>query len=201
MRSFYLRRGKRICDVTLCALAAAVLAPVAFVVAVAVYLSLGRPVIFTQRRVGLRGRTFTLLKFRTMASSETAAVADSDADRITKTGEFLRRSSLDELPQLVNVLRGDMSFVGPRPLLPEYLPRYTAAQAKRHDVMPGLTGLAQVNGRNTISWKEKFDLDLQYVRDVSFALDARILAQTLLRILRGTGTSHPGHATMPEFRG
>jgi lipopolysaccharide/colanic/teichoic acid biosynthesis glycosyltransferase len=196
MRSFYVACGKRWFDVALSALAILLLAPLALVVAMVVVVGLGRPVLFSQRRVGLNGRIFTLLKFRTMRAG-----AGDDAERLTAIGDALRRLSLDELPQLVNVLRGDMSLVGPRPLLPEYLPRYTPEQARRHDVMPGLTGLAQVSGRNSLSWDEKFALDVRYTRAISFALDLRILGRTVVQAIRGAGASHPGHATMPEFRG
>lgn len=196
MRSFYVARGKRWCDVALSAVALVLLAPAVLIVATVVFVGLGRPVLFAQRRVGLSGRVFTLLKFRTMRQGN-----GDDGDRLTPAGDALRRWSLDELPQLVNVLRGDMSLVGPRPLLPEYLPRYTPEQARRHDVMPGLTGLAQVSGRNALSWDEKFALDVQYTGTISFALDLRILARTVVQAIRGAGTSHAGHATMPEFRG
>jgi lipopolysaccharide/colanic/teichoic acid biosynthesis glycosyltransferase len=201
MPSFYLAHGKRWCDLVLSAVAMALLAPIAAIVAAVVFVDLGRPLLFRQRRIGLRGRPFTLLKFRTMAPATGNRGADSDGARLTPAGDLLRRWSLDELPQLVNVLRGDMSVVGPRPLLPEYLPRYSPEQARRHDVMPGITGLAQVNGRNALSWADKFALDVSYTREVSFALDLRILARTVLEALRGSGARHPGHATMPEFQG
>jgi lipopolysaccharide/colanic/teichoic acid biosynthesis glycosyltransferase len=177
------------------------LAPIAAIVAAIVYIDLGRPVLFAQRRIGLGGRPFTLLKFRTMAQAGENHGADSDGERLTPIGDRLRRWSLDELPQLLNVLRGDMSVVGPRPLLPEYVPRYSREQARRHEVMPGITGLAQVNGRNALSWDDKFALDVRYTRDLSFSLDVWILARTVLQGLRGSGTRHPGHATMPEFVG
>ncbi len=202
MRDLYRRRGKRAVDLVLGTVALVLLSPVMPLVAAAILVALGRPVLFTQARVGLRGRTFTLLKFRTMANASDAAGAPlRDADRLTSIGELLRRLSLDELPQLLNVLGGDMSLVGPRPLLPEYLPRYTPEQARRHDVLPGITGLAQVRGRNALSWEEKFALDVRYVRELSPALDARVLFETVLRCISGAGTRHPGHATMPEFRG
>jgi lipopolysaccharide/colanic/teichoic acid biosynthesis glycosyltransferase len=180
----------------------AVLWPVLGGVAVAIRATMGAPVLFTQDRPGLGGRIFRVVKFRTMRH---AAGPDGrplpDAERLTGLGRFLRATSLDELPQLWNVLRGDLSLVGPRPLLVQYLPRYTPEQARRHDVLPGITGWAQVNGRNTISWDEKFALDVWYVDHWTFALDLRILGLTLLRVLRRDGISQDGHATMPEFLG
>jgi sugar transferase EpsL len=202
MRDFYRRRGKRAGDIALGLLALVLLSPVMLAVATIVYATLGRPIFFKQVRVGLRNRTFTLIKFRTMSDAmDDAGALLADARRLTPSGASLRRSSLDELPQLLNVLRGDMSLVGPRPLLPAYLPRYTPEQARRHDVKPGITGLAQVSGRNALSWEEKFELDVRYARLVSFALDLRILSRTFLHAIRGTGTHHHGHATMPEFEG
>jgi sugar transferase EpsL len=202
MRDVYRRRGKRAFDLVLAALAAVLLAPVMLLVAAIVRLALGRPILFTQARVGLRGRTFTLFKFRTMSTATGSGGALlPDADRVTHVGSFLRHFSLDELPQLLNVLRGDMSLVGPRPLLPKYLPRYTPEQSRRHDVKPGITGLAQVSGRNLLSWEERFDLDVRYVRQASFALDLRILRRTVTQAIRGTGARPHDRATMPEFRG
>lgn len=202
MRDLYRRRCKRAGDIALGLLALVLLSPVMLIAAAIVYATLGRPIFFKQVRVGLRNRTFTLIKFRTMSD----AMGDGgallpDARRLTPSGAALRRFSLDELPQLLNVLRGEMSLVGPRPLLPVYLPRYTPEQARRHDVRPGITGLAQVCGRNSLSWEEKFELDVRYARSVSLALDLRILGRTVLYAIRGTGTHHTGHATMPEFGG
>lgn len=159
-------------------------------------------VLFRQQRPGIRGEPFTVLKFCTM-NNKRDANGDllPDSERLTKLGRTLRSLSLDELPQLWNVLRGDMSLVGPRPLLMQYLGRYTAEQARRHKVRPGITGWAQVNGRNAIRWEEKFALDVWYVDHVSFALDWRILWLTLLRVIRPQGISRDGHATMPEFLG
>ena len=158
--------------------------------------------LFRQDRPGLHGRPFEVLKFRTMLD---AAGPDGrplpDAERLTGLGRFLRRTSLDELPQLWNVLRGDISLVGPRPLLMQYLPRYSPEQARRHEVCPGITGWAQVNGRNALTWEEKFELDVWYVDHWSLALDLRILAMTAWRVLRGAGVAQAGHATMPEFMG
>ncbi|MGH9348887.1 MAG: sugar transferase [Vicinamibacterales bacterium] len=202
MPDFYRLHGKRASDLVLGSIALVLLFPVMLVVAAIVSVTLGRPILFSQRRTGLHGRPFILIKFRTMTrATGNGGALLADASRLTPIGDALRRFSLDELPQLLNVLRGDMSLVGPRPLLPEYLPRYTAAQARRHDVKPGITGLAQVSGRNALSWEEKFELDVRYAQTVSFALDIRILARTLLQAVRGTGARHPGHATMPEFRG
>ena len=161
-----------------------------------------RPVLFRQRRTGWQEREFCIFKFRTMTDAHDAAGHPlPDAQRLTPLGRWLRRTSLDELPQLLNVLRGEMSLVGPRPLLPRYLPRYSAAQRQRHRVRPGLTGWAQVQGRNAISWEEKFALDQWYVEHQSLALDLRILARTVGRVWRGSGVSAEGAATMDEFWG
>ncbi len=170
--------------------------PVIAAVAVAVRAAMGRPVFFVQERPGRLGRPFRLVKFRTMRNG-----AGDDAERLTRLGRFLRSTSLDELPQLWNVLRGELSLVGPRPLLSHYLPRYSAEQARRHEVLPGITGWAQVNGRNAISWEEKLALDVWYVDHWSLSLDAKILLRTLARVLRRTGISRDGHATTPEFLG
>ena len=164
--------------------------------AVAVWRPMGRPIVFRQLRVGCGGRLFTLWKLRTMR-----ATGGDDAARLTPVGRWLRALSLDELPQLWNVLRGDMSLVGPRPLLPQYLERYTTEQARRHEVPPGLTGLTQVSGRNALSWEEKFALDVWYVDHWSLGLDATILWRTLVAVMSGRGVSASGHATMPEFLG
>ena len=166
--------------------------------ALAVRLSMGSPVLFRHRRAGYRGRPFTLLKFRTMRPG---APGEPDDARLTRLGALLRAASLDELPQLWNVLCGDMSLVGPRPLLMEYLARYTPEQARRHDVPPGITGLAQVRGRNAITWEEKFALDVWYVDHASLRLDLYILWRTLVAVVRRSGVSAPGHATMPVFLG
>jgi lipopolysaccharide/colanic/teichoic acid biosynthesis glycosyltransferase len=180
----------------------ALLSPVLAAIAVAIRTTMGAPVLFTQDRPGRGGRIFRVVKFRTMRH---AVGPDGrplpDHERLTALGRFLRATSLDELPQLWNVLRGDLSLVGPRPLLVQYLPRYTPEQARRHDVMPGITGWAQVNGRNAISWDEKFALDVWYVDHWTFGLDLRILGLTLRRVLRREGISQGGHATMPEFMG
>lgn len=176
--------------------------PVSLIVALMVRMRLGSPVIFTQVRPGLEGKPFRMYKFRSMrdeVDSEGRQLAD--AERLTSFGRWLRSTSLDELPGLVNVLRGQMSLVGPRPLLMQYLPLYSAEQARRHEVRPGLTGWAQINGRNTLSWDEKFALDIWYVDNHSFALDLRILWSTLRKVLIRHGVSAEGEATMAPFTG
>jgi len=165
-------------------------------VATAIALTMGFPVMFRQERAGLSGRPFRLMKFRTMRSGE-----GSDSERITRLGRILRATSLDELPQLWHVLSGKMSLVGPRPLPTKYLPRYSAEQARRHEVRPGITGWAQVNGRNAISWERKFELDVWYVDHRSFALDAKILWMTVAKVFRRSGIDSSSSETMPEFMG
>jgi lipopolysaccharide/colanic/teichoic acid biosynthesis glycosyltransferase len=178
------------------------LSPVLLLLALLTRLRLGRPVLFAQQRPGLGGKPFRLVKFRTMRDAKDAAGNDlRDEARLVPFGEFLRCRSLDELPELLNVIAGDMSLVGPRPLLMQYLDRYTPEQHRRHDVRPGITGWTQVNGRNALSWDEKFALDTWYVDHVSLALDLKILAMTVRQVLVPSGISHPEHATMPEFRG
>ncbi len=162
----------------------------------------GGPVLFRQKRPGYKGKPFTLLKFRTMRGTRDAqGLLLPDAERLTPLGKALRQFSLDELPQLWNVVRGDMSLVGPRPLLMEYMGRYSAEEMRRHNVKPGITGWAQVHGRNALTWPERFALDLSYVEQWSLALDAWILLRTLWEIATRTGISHGGHVTMPEFLG
>ena len=179
-----------------------ILSPVFIVVSVLVWLSMGRPIFFRQQRPGRLAKPFWLLKFRTMSNNRDASgKLLSDADRLTRVGRFLRATSLDELPQLWNVLRGDISLVGPRPLLMKYLARYSLEQARRHDVMPGITGWVQVNGRNALSWDEKFAMDTWYVDHWSLSLDLKILYMTARRVLRRDGIASHGHATMPEFMG
>lgn len=178
-----------------------VLFPLFVAVGLAVRLTMGSPIFFRQCRPGRGGKAFTLLKFRTMTLESDHDGTSSDADRLTPLGRFLRQSSLDELPELFNVLKGEMSMVGPRPLLMEYLPLYNSEQARRHEVRPGITGWAQVNGRNAIQWQEKFELDLWYVDHQSFRLDLRILWMTMAGVISGRGVSQPGHATMERFRG
>lgn len=200
--SSYPRCGKRILDLALALPAVIVLLPVLGAVAVLVRIKLGAPVLFRQMRPGLHGRPFALLKFRTMTDQcDAEGYLLPDAQRLTRLGQFLRATSLDELPELWNVLKGDMSLVGPRPLLMEYLPRYSSEQARRHEVRPGITGWAQVNGRNAISWEEKFALDVWYVEHVRLGLDVRILWRTLLQVMKGGGISAAGHPTMPKFTG
>ena len=178
------------------------LSPLLALLALAVRWKLGRPVLFVQTRPGLHGAPFEFYKFRTMTEANDAAgELLPDAARLTPLGELMRKLSLDELPQLVNVVKGDMSLVGPRPLLLEYLPLYSERQAGRHAVRPGITGWAQVNGRNALDWEERFELDLWYVEHRSFRLDLRIIAMTAWRMLRPQGIAQPGHATMTKFTG
>jgi sugar transferase EpsL len=172
------------------------------VLALLVRQKLGSPVFFTQHRPGLNGKPFLMRKFRTMTDARDAAgQLLPDADRLTPFGQFLRSSSLDELPELVNVLKGEMSLVGPRPLLMQYLERYTAEQRRRHEVRPGITGWAQVNGRNSLGWEDKFQLDVWYVDNFYFGLDMQIIWMTLQKVFKREGISQQGHATMEEFRG
>jgi len=198
----YASWGKRLLDLLAACTALIVLAPLLAVLAVLVRVKLGTPILFCQTRPGLYGRPFTLYKFRTMTDTRDAqGNLLPDAERLTPFGRFLRATSLDELPELWNVLTGDMSLVGPRPLLMQYLDRYTPEQARRHEVRPGITGWAQVNGRNALTWEQKFALDVWYVDHVSFWLDLKIIALTLWKILKREGISQPGQATMEEFRG
>lgn len=187
---------KRLIDLLGSAVALLLLAPLMLGIAAAIRIAMGPPVLFRQQRPGLAGRPFRILKFRTMAVGDAG-----DAQRITPLGRILRETSLDELPELINVLKGEMSLVGPRPLLMEYLPLYSPEQARRHEVRPGLTGWAQVNGRNALSWREKFAHDVWYVDNRSLALDLRIMVMTLGAIFRRKEVSAPGEATMPRFRG
>jgi sugar transferase EpsL len=193
----------RVVDVSVAGLLLVVTSPLLAAAAVAVRLRMGRPVLFRQERVGLHGQPFHLVKLRTMraptAGEPGADGADSDERRITRLGRLLRITSVDELPSLVNVVRGDMAMVGPRPLPVRYLSRYTPEQSRRHDVLPGLTGWAQIHGRNAITWDERLALDLWYVDHRSLALDLRIMAATVGRVLDRRGVSHDGHATMPEL--
>lgn len=193
---------KRMLDVSGAAGGLLVLLPVLGAIAWAVVLRHGRPVFFSQTRPGLHGKPFRMIKFRTMTNARGPdGELLPDAERLTRLGRFLRSTSLDELPELWNVLRGDMSLVGPRPLLVEYLPLYTPEQARRHEVRPGITGWAQVNGRNALSWEEKFALDVWYVDNQSLWLDLKILWLTVWRVLKRDGISADGEATMPRFRG
>ena len=193
---------KRVIDVLFASTALVVLSPLLAVVAVLVRVRMGPPVLFRQLRPGREERPFELTKFRTMTDQRGPdGTLLPDAQRLTALGRFLRRTSIDELPELVNVVRGDMSLVGPRPLLMEYLPRYSAEQARRHEVRPGVTGWTQVNGRNELTWDEKFALDVWYVDHRSTRLDLEILGRTVSQVLSGQGVSAPGHATMEPFRG
>jgi sugar transferase EpsL len=177
-------------------------APVMLALALLLRLSLGKGIFFCQQRPGLYGRPFKIYKFRTMTNAcDAQGRLLPDAERLTRLGRLLRSASLDELPELFNVLKGDMSLVGPRPLLMQYLERYTPEQRRRHEVKPGITGWAQVNGRNAITWDEKFKLDVWYVDHQSLWLDVRIIARTILKVLKREGISQPGQATMEEFMG
>jgi sugar transferase EpsL len=198
----YQRHVKRTFDVVGACLGLIAAAPALFLIAVLVRTRLGSPVFFVQTRPGHHGRPFRIVKFRTMRDARNAdGVPLPDAARLTPFGAFLRSTSLDELPELWNVIRGDMSLVGPRPLLMEYLDRYTPAQARRHDALPGITGLAQVSGRNGLTWDEKFAFDREYIDGCSLSLDVRILFLTILQVVSRRGVNQPGHATMEEFRG
>lgn len=201
MTTFYRRRGKRLVDIAGATTALIVTSPLQLGVAAIVRNGMGSPVLFKQQRPGLKGKPFTLLKFRTMHPFENQANVDqSDAARLTPFGRWLRSSSIDELPELLNVLRGEMSLVGPRPLLIEYLDRYTPEQAHRHNIKPGITGWAQINGRNTLTWDEKFTLDVWYVKHMSFRIDVQILWRTVIQVINRSGVSAAGHETMPEFK-
>jgi sugar transferase EpsL len=187
---------KRAFDLVVAATLLLLLSPLMLAVALVIRVRMGAPVLFRQQRPGRHGQPFTVFKFRTMVAGELP-----DEQRLTALGAMLRRLSLDELPQLFNVLRGDMSLVGPRPLLMEYLPLYSPRQARRHEVRPGITGWAQVNGRNALDWPRRLELDVWYVEQCSFALDLKILALTAARVFSGAGVAQPGQATMERFRG
>jgi len=194
--------GQRLCDLAVLALLAPIAVPVVAVVALAVLIMLGRPVFFVQVRPGLHGEPFALVKFRTMHDGrDEHGLVLPDEQRLTRFGRWLRATSLDELPELWNVLCGEMALVGPRPLLLEYLPLYSPEQARRHEVRPGITGWAQINGRNALSWEDKFALDVWYVEHRSLRLDLEILLATLLKVLKREGISAADHATMPPFAG
>jgi lipopolysaccharide/colanic/teichoic acid biosynthesis glycosyltransferase len=194
--------GKRMLDLVLVVPALIILMPLFLWLMVLIRLKLGSPVFFRQQRPGRGGKPFTMLKFRTMTDERDAeGNLLPDAERLTPFGMFLRSTSLDELPELLNVLRGEMSLVGPRPLLIRYLPLYTPEQMRRHDAKPGITGFAQISGRNAISWEQKFALDVWYVDHLSFWLDLHILLSTVLKVLQREGISQDGHATMEEFTG
>lgn len=194
--------SKRLLDLTLTLVGLVLLLPVIGVIALLVRIINGKPVIFKQERPGYRAQLFPVYKFRTMTDARDAqGNLLPDAERLTKFGKFLRSYSLDELPELFNVLAGQMSLVGPRPLFKHYLERYSPEQARRHEVLPGLTGWAQINGRNALSWEDKFTLDVWYVDNWSFMLDIKILLGTIWKVLTREGISQPGHATAEEFMG
>jgi len=200
--TFYAKYGKRWFDLLLTIPGFVAISPALFIITLLVRLNLRSPVLFKQVRPGLHGKPFTIYKFRTMTDArDQNGRLLPDAQRLTKLGRFLRASSLDELPELWNVIKGDMSLVGPRPLLMQYLDRYTPEQALRHEAKPGVTGWAQVNGRNAISWEEKFELDVLYVEYCSVFLDIRIILLTLLKVFQREGIAAEGVATMPEFMG
>jgi len=193
---------KRIFDLSLSVLGIAILSPLLLIIAVFIRTRIGAPIIFKQVRPGLHGKPFVIYKFRTMTNTrDENGNLFSDEERLTSLGRFLRRTSLDELPELFNVLKGNMSIVGPRPLLMQYLDRYTPKQARRHEVKPGITGWAQVNGRNAISWEDKFKLDVWYVDNWSLWLDVKIILMTILKVLKQEGIRQVGEATMAEFLG
>lgn len=200
-RQFYPNYGKRIVDLSATLVAVLVLFPLMVLVGLVIWLTMGRPVLFRQLRPGLQGKPFVLYKFRTMREIyDEHGKPLPDENRLTSVGHLLRVASLDELPEAINVFKGDMSLVGPRPLHMEYLPLYTPQQARRHEVRPGITGWALIHGRNVLTWEEKFGHDVWYVDHVSFWLDLKILALTVWKVLKREGISHTGHATMPEFR-
>ena len=194
--------SKRLFDLMLVVPSLLMLSPLLMVLVVLIRIQLGSPVFFTQMRPGRHGRPFWILKFRTMNNlKDSNGVLLPDADRLASFGRFLRSSSLDELPELINVLKGEMSFVGPRPLLLEYIDRYTPQQSRRHEVQPGITGWAQINGRNSLSWEKKFELDVWYVDNQSLWLDIRIIFLTFWKILKRENISQEGQATMSKFMG
>lgn len=193
---------KRFFDVVVAVVALAVLSPILLLLMVSVRALIGSPVFFIQKRPGLDGKPFDIYKFRTMSMERNSSGGlSSDERRMTRLGRLLRKMSLDELPELLNVLKNDMSLVGPRPLLMEYLPLYTPRQARRHLAKPGITGWAQVSGRNAISWEEKFELDIWYVENCSFGLDLKILFMTIFKVLKNEGITSRGCATTMKFRG
>ena len=193
---------KRCFDLVLSVLGLLILSPILILISLIVLIFLGKPILFRQKRPGLGGKPFMILKFRTMTyNKDESGRLLPDEDRITSLGKFLRASSLDELPELINVLRGEMSIVGPRPLLMQYLERYTTEQARRHEVLPGITGWAQINGRNALTWEDKFCLDVWYVDNWSFSLDLKILLLTVWKAFKQEGIKQPGQATSEEFMG
>jgi lipopolysaccharide/colanic/teichoic acid biosynthesis glycosyltransferase len=200
MSLFHITR--KMLDISLSIFGLIILSPLLILVTLIILIEMGRPVLFIQKRAGLHGKPFMLYKFRTMRNAlSSCGSLLPDKERLNEIGSFLRSTSLDELPELFNVLKGDMSFVGPRPLLMQYLDRYTPEQARRHEVKPGITGWAQVNGRNAIPWEDKFRLDVWYVDHQSLRLDLKIIGMTILKILKREGICHKGQATMHEFTG
>ena len=201
INNFYRLIGKRIVDLVLSLLFLLLTFPILLVSSILVRLTMGSPVFFTQKRPGRNEKIFSIIKLRTMQNfKDEDGFLLPDKDRLTKLGRFLRSTSIDELPELWNVVIGEMSLVGPRPLLPQYLTRYSEKQSRRHKVLPGLTGLAQINGRNNLDWNRKFELDIHYVDNVSFFLDIKILSITFLRIIQRKNISKLGSATSPEFK-
>lgn len=198
----YRKYIKRVLDFTLSLIALIILSPLYLVLAILVRIKLGSPIIFKQERPGLNEKIFTLYKFRTMTDEKDEnGKLLPDEVRLTKFGKFLRSTSLDELPELINIIKGDMSIVGPRPLLVEYLPLYNEKQRCRHNVRPGLTGYAQISGRNSISWEEKFNDDLMYIENITFTEDLKIVLKTVLKVVKRDGISQEGNATMEKFTG
>ncbi len=196
----YKKYIKRVLDFTLSLIGVIVLSPIMLITAILVRIKLGSPVIFKQQRPGKDEKIFTIYKFRTMTDKkDEQGNLLPDKDRLTKFGKFLRSTSLDELPELINILKGDMSIVGPRPLLVEYLPYYNENEKHRHDVRPGLTGLAQINGRNATSWEKRFEYDVTYTNEVSFILDVKIILATVGKVFKREGISQEGNATMSKF--
>jgi len=193
---------KRLIDIIGSLIGLTISSPLIIIISIIIYLTMGKPIFFRQVRPGLNGKPFVIYKFRTMLDlrDENGNLLP-DEKRLTTIGKFLRSTTLDELPEFWNVLKGDMSLVGPRPLLMEYLDRYTSEQARRHEVKPGMTGWAQINGRNAISWEEKFKFDVWYVDNWNILLDLKIIFLTILKVLKREGISAEGHATMPEFKG
>lgn len=198
----YRKYIKRMLDFILSLFALIILSPILFVIAILVRIKLGSPVIFKQERPGLNEKIFTLYKFRTMTDKkDEEGNLLPDSERLTRFGKMLRSTSLDELPELINILKGDMSIVGPRPLLVEYLELYNEEQKHRHDVRPGLTGLAQVSGRNAISWEEKFKEDIEYIEKISFLEDIKIILKTVIKVFKREGIAQEGNDTMERFKG
>jgi len=194
--------SKRLLDLSIALIGLIILSPLMILISILVAVFLGRPIFFRQKRPGFHGKIFKILKFRSMnEKTDESNQLLPDKDRLTKFGQFLRTTSLDELPELFNILLGDMSIVGPRPLLISYLPLYNPHQMRRHDVLPGLTGWAQVNGRNALTWEEKFDLDVWYVDHWSFGLDLKIMMLTMVKVIKREGISQSGQATSDPFKG